>query len=124
MSCVLFQIQEDQKQSDELEAAFQTVRQATGLSDVKDIVKKFLTRHNTYDQLQQQAAMTRERIEALKAEKTSLSAQLDEVSATAAPVNDHRGTYFKIEEYERRLRVVRGCGGVYVCVADSRSRAY
>ncbi len=46
-----FQLREDQKQCDRLEVNLQRVRQATGVSDVSEIAKKFLGRHITTENL-------------------------------------------------------------------------
>jgi DNA repair ATPase RecN len=98
------QIQHEQKQCDALESSFQTIRQATGLTDVNEIVKKFLTRHTTFEALQRQASMTRDRIEALKTERAKLSAALQEVSVAKGPSNDQRDTYLKLDDFERKLK--------------------
>ena len=103
------QIQSSQKQCDALEAGFQTIRHATGHSDVGDIVKKFLTRAATYETLQGQAAMTRDRIDTLKRENGRLSAAVDDAAVAGGPTNTQRDTYMKVEEYERRMVEVRVC---------------
>lgn len=97
-------VQHEQKQCDALEASFQTIRQATGLTDVNEIVKKFLTRHTTFEALQRQASMTRDRIESLKSERSRLSVALQEVSVARGPSNDQRDTYLKLDDYERKLK--------------------
>ena len=38
-------------QAPEVEDAFQTIRAATGMTDIHSIVEKFLTREKTYSQL-------------------------------------------------------------------------
>jgi hypothetical protein len=41
-------MEKEMKRTSDIEKAFQTIRAATGLSDVQDIVNRFLTREQTY----------------------------------------------------------------------------
>lgn len=101
------QVQHDQKLCDQLEGNFHTIRQATGLSDVKEIVKKFVNRHATFTQLQRQSQMTRDRIDSQKAENARLRAALDDAEVSRGPVNEQRDTYMRLEDFERKLQEVR-----------------
>lgn len=97
-------IQAEQKQCDSLESGFQTIRQATGLSAVEDIVKKFLGRHAAMAQLQRQAGMTRDRIDVLKQDNATLSVLCDDIMTVKGPTSDVRDTYQRVEAYERRMQ--------------------
>lgn len=44
-------MEKEMKRTCEIEDAFQKIRASTGLSDVQEIVHKFLTREQTYSQL-------------------------------------------------------------------------
>jgi hypothetical protein len=44
-------MENEMRANSDIEKAFQTIRAATGLSDVSDIVNRFLTREQTYAQL-------------------------------------------------------------------------
>ncbi len=76
---LLRKLREDQRRTDKLEGAFQRIRAATGLSDVRAIVAKFLQRADTQASLNASADAARSRIEALQREQKALRWRLDEV---------------------------------------------
>lgn len=59
-------LEKDKAQSIEIEEAFQSIKIATGLSDVQEIVEKFLTKEQTYSRLMQAVTETEQRVEQLK----------------------------------------------------------
>jgi len=59
-------LEKDKAQSVEIEEAFQSIKIATGLSDVREIVEKFLTKEQTYSHLVQAVTETEQRVEQLK----------------------------------------------------------
>ena len=59
-----------------IEDAFQKIRAATGLTDVQDIVHKFLTREQTYSQLLMAVAENERKMDMLKKENEECTEQL------------------------------------------------
>ena len=59
-------LEKDKAQSVEIEEAFQSIKTATGLSDVREIVEKFLTKEQAYSHLVQAVTETEQRVERLK----------------------------------------------------------
>lgn len=59
-------MEKEMKRTADIEKAFQTIRAATGLSDVQDIVNRFLTREQTYSQLLAQVADNEDKIDRLR----------------------------------------------------------
>jgi len=62
--------------SSEVEDAFQTIRAATGITDIHSIVHKFLTREQTYSQLLVNVAESERKIDSLKKENEELMSEL------------------------------------------------
>lgn len=69
----------------EIEVAFQKIRNATGLTDVQDIVQKFLTREQTQSQLLKAVADSEHKIDLLKVENDKQMEVLHEMM-----INKHR----------------------------------
>jgi len=65
--------------SSEVEDAFQTIRAATGMTDIHSIVQKFLTREQTYSQLLVNVAESERKIDSLKKENEELMGELHDV---------------------------------------------
>jgi chromosome segregation ATPase len=65
-------MENEMRKSAEVEDAFQTIRAATGMTDIHSIVQKFLTREHTYSQLLVNVAECERKIEALKKENEEL----------------------------------------------------
>lgn len=59
-------LNKDKAQSIEIEEAFQSIKTATGLSDVREVVEKFLTKEQTYSRLMLAVTETEQRVENLK----------------------------------------------------------
>lgn len=62
-----------------IEDAFQKIRAATGLTDVQDIVHKFLTREQTYSQLLMAVADNERKIDLLKKEHEECNITLHQI---------------------------------------------
>lgn len=67
------------KRTLEIENAFQKIRAQTGLSDVQDIVNRFLTREQTYSQLLNQVADNEDKIDRLRADNDKWRSKLQEL---------------------------------------------
>ena len=94
----------EEAQLEDLEAAFSNIRNATGLTDVNDIVYKFTNRDQQYFQLQSTSTQTQERIEALKKEQVALRSTLSMVQGTGISFAGNRELYNEIDIRDTRLR--------------------
>ena len=72
-------MEKEMVKSAEVEDAFQTIRAATGMTDIHSIVQKFLTREQTYSQLLVNVAESERKIDALKKENEELMNELQGV---------------------------------------------
>lgn len=72
-------IEEEQEKITSYEAAFRQIKEATGVSDVNEVIQKFLTQEDTYNNL---LAMTKEsqaRIDALQEQKEATKKRVEEL---------------------------------------------
>lgn len=72
-------MENEMRKSAEVEDAFQTIRAATGMTDIHSIVQKFLTREQTYSQLLVNVVESERKIDALKKENEELMNELHDV---------------------------------------------
>lgn len=72
-------MENEMRKSAEVDEAFQTIRAATGMTDIHSIVQKFLTREQTYSQLLVNVADGERKIDNLKKENEELMNQLHEL---------------------------------------------
>jgi len=72
-------MEKEMNESSEVENAFQTIRAATGMTDIHSIVQKFLTREQTYSQLLVNVAECERKIDSLKKENEELMNELHEL---------------------------------------------
>jgi predicted oxidoreductase len=72
-------MEKEMVKSAEVEDAFQTIRAATGMTDIHDIVRNFLTREETYSQALVSIAESERKIDALKKENEELMNELHDV---------------------------------------------
>ena len=87
-----------------LEEAFMKIRNSTGLSDVNEIVSKFLSRDEKYEALCNQADEARQKIEKLKKEKTEIQAAISEFQGSAkGRSSGNRDLYREVDLYDQKL---------------------
>lgn len=67
------------KNSQEIDEAFKTIKTATGVTDVQEMVRKFLTRESTYSQLLMTVSESESKINTLKKTNEELAARLHEL---------------------------------------------
>ena len=72
-------MENEMRKSAEVEDAFQTIRAATGMTDIHSIVQKFLTREQTYSQLLVNVVESERKIDSLKKENEELMKELHDV---------------------------------------------
>ena len=106
------QIKEESDRMDSLSMAFAKIQNSTGLSDVNEIVQKFLTRDETYESLCKSAESAREQIEELRKEQIELNTKLTQLQSGGGAVGN-RELYKEVDIHERKLneaqRVYRDC---------------
>ena len=93
--------EEEKKKSADVEFAFQQIRISTGLTDINDVVEKFLTREQTYTTLLNTVAEAESKLEVLKTQNTLAREQLKDnqfEESTSA-----RKIYAEINEMEQKL---------------------
>ncbi len=87
-----------------LEEAFLKIRNSTGLSDVNEIVAKFLHRDEKYEALCNAADAARQKIEALKAEKDDVQRAIAEFQGSSKSRNaGNRDLYKEVDHYDQKL---------------------
>ena len=106
------QIKEESEKMDSLSMAFAKIQNSTGLSDVNEIVQKFLTRDETYESLCKSAESARQQIDDLRNEQVELNTKLAELQSGGGGVGN-RELYKEVDVHERKLseaqRLYRDC---------------
>jgi len=77
-------IEEEQKNIRAYEAAFQKIKEVTGVSDVSEVIEKFLTQEETHKHLQQMTKDSQARIEALHEQKRRAEEQVQRLKYTSS----------------------------------------
>eukprot|EP00736_Rhodelphis_marinus_P001967 Rmarinus@m.7515 len=67
--------------------AFRKIKEATGVSDINDVLEKFMTAEETYNSLSEQSKDCQKTIETLQEEKTDLKKMVEELKFSGAAVN-------------------------------------
>jgi chromosome segregation ATPase len=82
------------------EEAFRKIKEATGVTDVNEVIQKFLTQEDTLKSLQAMTKEAQARIDALSEEKVAAKARVEEIkySATGAA-----GSHRIVDEFETQL---------------------
>lgn len=72
-------MEKEMKESAEIDDAFKRIKTATGVNDVQELVHKFLTREETYDELLIAVADSENRIDRLRKQNEDVRARLHEL---------------------------------------------
>jgi hypothetical protein len=123
-------IKAESEKMDSLSMAFAKIQNSTGLSDVNEIVQKFLTRDETYDSLCKSAESARNQIDDLRQEQVDLNNQLNELQSGGNFGN--RELYKEVDGHEQKLndaqRQYRDCRDrnmkLQVLLEECRSSAH
>lgn len=67
------------RQSSQIDEAFKAIKTATGVTDVQEMVKKFLTREQTYSDLLVNVSESERKVDILKKANDELSSRLNEL---------------------------------------------
>ena len=81
------------------EAAFRKIKESTGVSDVNEVIQKFLTQEQTQGNLAQLTKEAQARIEQLAEERVSTKAMVDEVKYSGGTGH---GSRQEVEQWERK----------------------
>lgn len=79
-------MEKEMKESAHIDEAFKKIKTATGVTDVQELVHKFLTREQTYSELLVAVADSENRIDKLRRENEILRARLNELKISADDV--------------------------------------
>ena len=79
-------MEKEMKESAHIDEAFKKIKTATGVTDVQELVHKFLTREQTYSELLVAVAGSENRIDKLRRENEILRARLNELKISADDV--------------------------------------
>ena len=72
-------MEREMRNSQSIDDAFKAIKTATGVTDVQDMVRKFLTREQTYSQLLMAVSESERMIDKLKKDNEELSSRLHEL---------------------------------------------
>lgn len=79
-------MEKEMKESAHIDDAFKAIKTATGVTDIQELVHKFLTREQTYSELLVAVADSESRIDKLRRENEVLRARLNELKIGADDV--------------------------------------
>ena len=82
------------------EEAFRKIKDATGVTDVNEVIQKFLTQEDTHKSLQAMIREAQSRIDALTEEKASAKARVEEIKYSAT---GSAGSHRIVDEFETQL---------------------
>lgn len=91
------------EKSQATEDGFQKIREVTGLTDVMDIVHKFLNREVEYDQLKSSVKEAEVRLETLKEQYDKFKRDIEGLTFDTDAAGRSRGLYLEVEEHEAAL---------------------
>mmetsp|Transcript_57380 Transcript_57380/g.167993 ORF Transcript_57380/g.167993 Transcript_57380/m.167993 type:complete len:530 (-) Transcript_57380:78-1667(-) len=94
---------EQVERSQNTEDGFQKIREVTGLTDVMDIVHKFLNRDVEHEQLKSSVKEAEVRLEHLREQFERFKRNADGVAFDPDPAGRARGLYLEVEQHEAKL---------------------
>ncbi|CEL96993.1 unnamed protein product [Vitrella brassicaformis CCMP3155] len=92
---------EDERQRmQDFEEAFRRIKEATGVSDVNEVIQKFLTQEETQNNLLNLTKENQARIDQLQEERARLRAKLEEMKFSSSGMEQRRQA---VDDYEAQL---------------------
>ena len=85
-------MEKEMRNSHSIDEAFKAIKTATGVTDVQEMVKKFLTREQTYSQLLVKVSEFERHIENLKKDNDVLRERLHELKIDTQDAADNKDT--------------------------------
>ena len=92
---------EDEERLSKYEAAYKTIRDATGIADVNDLLYKYVHQEETHRNLEQMIREAQSRIDQLNVEKAELTSKLDDLRYSGS---GQLGSRRIVEEFEIHLQ--------------------
>lgn len=96
---------EQVERSQNTEDGFQKIREVTGLTDVMDIVHKFLNRDVEHEQLKSSVKEAEVRLETLREQFDRIKHDTDGLTFDPDPSGRARTIYYEVEEHEAKLQM-------------------
>jgi hypothetical protein len=93
--------------SSALQQGFQKIKNATGLSDVDDILQKYLSRDETFGALQKAARDAEKQIEVAASEQRELQSSLESIQLKGVAGQGNRTLYREIDQFDSELAEAR-----------------
>jgi predicted RNase H-like nuclease (RuvC/YqgF family) len=93
-------MEKEMRQSQTIDEAFKSIKTATGVTDVQEMVRKFLTREQTYSQLLMAVSESERKIDKLKKDNEELRARLHELQIDVASGAESGGSLMDEEIIE------------------------
>jgi len=84
-------MEQEMAASEQIDNAFKAIKTETGVTDVQEMVKKFLTREQTYSTLLVNVNDSERKIEQLKTDNDHLRAKLHELKIDSSAVQEGEG---------------------------------
>jgi hypothetical protein len=98
-------MEKEMKASASIDEAFKSIKTATGVTDVQEMVQKFLTREQTYSQLLVSISESEAKIDLLKRENENLRQRLNELQM-AHEGDDEKMIPEEIRELQDELNLI------------------
>eukprot|EP00163_Fabomonas_tropica_P028352 TRINITY_DN574_c1_g1_i2.p2 TRINITY_DN574_c1_g1~~TRINITY_DN574_c1_g1_i2.p2 ORF type:complete len:438 (+),score=180.01 TRINITY_DN574_c1_g1_i2:3654-4967(+) len=93
-------MEENQEKVTTYEEAFRKIKDATGVTDVNEVIQKFLTQEDTHKSLLAMVKEAQARIDTLTEEKASAKARVEEIKYSAT---GSTGSHRIVDEFETQL---------------------
>jgi hypothetical protein len=100
-------LEKNVERSSALQDGFQKIKNATGLSEVDDILQKYLTRDETYASLQGAAKEAESQIDVALAEQRELQSTLESIQLQGVAGQGNRTLYREIDQFDSELAEAR-----------------
>ena len=95
--------EEEQEKINQYEEAFRKIKEATGVSDVQEVIQKFITQEDTHRNLVEMTKEAQSRIDQLNAEKSELKSKVEELKYSGS---GQLGSRRIVDEFETHLTEV------------------
>eukprot|EP00992_Anisonema_acinus_P013858 TRINITY_DN8971_c0_g1_i3.p1 TRINITY_DN8971_c0_g1~~TRINITY_DN8971_c0_g1_i3.p1 ORF type:complete len:394 (-),score=107.27 TRINITY_DN8971_c0_g1_i3:120-1301(-) len=92
--------EEEQERLNQYEEAFRKIKEATGVSDVQEVIQKFITQEDTHKNLVEMTKEAQAKIDQLNAEKSELKARVEELKYSGS---GQLGSRRIVDEFETHL---------------------
>ena len=95
---------EEQEKLRQYEEAFAKIKEATGVTDVQEVIQKFITQEDTHRNLLEMKETTQAKIDSINIERANLKAKLEELKYSGS---GQLGSRRIVDEFEAHLQEAR-----------------